>query len=447
VRMSSQESFGRRLRRLRLERGLSQTQLSAPGVSPSYLSLLEAGKRAPTQVVVRRLADRLGCDVGLLTDGVRAAEAAEVELELRYAELALHSGEAAEAVDRFRALRERDVESTPASLVTAARWGLARALEAIGEVEAAIPLFEEAREEAETAPEHSAWLPAVMALCACYLEVGDLTHSVEIGERARARIQQLGLAGSDAEVELLSTLVGCYQERGDLVRARLLAEEAVRRAEQLGTSRARGAAYWNASLVSQELGRTAEALTFAQRALALYADGDDIRALGRLRTAYAWVLLHQQPPQVEQAESLLVRALRDLEDVGSEVDLAYGETELARVRLVSGRAEEAAELAARSLDRLGSGRRLETARARLVQGQASLALGDEAAALASYRRAAEDLTTIKASRQAAAGWRELAEVLRQLGRDAEAMAAYQRALDALGIGVAMTSDARHSVAR
>jgi transcriptional regulator with XRE-family HTH domain len=40
------EGIGQRLKRLRLERGFSQRDLSSPGVSYAYISRIEAGARA-----------------------------------------------------------------------------------------------------------------------------------------------------------------------------------------------------------------------------------------------------------------------------------------------------------------------------------------------------------------------------------------------------------------
>lgn len=430
--MSNQAAFGPRLRRLRQERGLSQTQLADAGMSPSYISLLEAGKRPPTQAVIQRLAERLGCDPQLLTEGVRAVDAAELELQLRYAELALQSGEAAEAAERFRMLLVREAQ-TPGSVLAAARWGHARALEAAGDVEGAIAGYEELREEAEAHPGELPWLPLVIALCRCYREVGDLTHSIELGERARTQVDELGLAGTDLEVELGSTLVGSYHERGDMVRARLLADQVIETAERLGSARARGAAYWNASLVADEMGRTVEGLQLAEKALALYAHGEDARSLSRLRTAYAGLLLRQNPPRPVKARPLLEAAAGQLADRGSEVDLAYVETELARVELLSGFPDQAVDMAQRALNRLGKPPRLEAARAMLVLGHAEFARGDEAAALLAYSRATHDLAAMGATRQAAAAWRELAEVFSSLGRVQEALDAYRHAADAASV--------------
>jgi transcriptional regulator with XRE-family HTH domain len=53
------ESFGKRLRRLRVERGLSQRDLSGPGISYAYISRLEADARRASLSAVRKLAAQL----------------------------------------------------------------------------------------------------------------------------------------------------------------------------------------------------------------------------------------------------------------------------------------------------------------------------------------------------------------------------------------------------
>lgn len=53
------ESVGQRIRRLRLERGLSQRQLAQPGVSFAYLSRIESGQRAVSLKALRLLARKL----------------------------------------------------------------------------------------------------------------------------------------------------------------------------------------------------------------------------------------------------------------------------------------------------------------------------------------------------------------------------------------------------
>ena len=83
------ESIGQRLRRLRLERNLSQRELSSPGVSYAYISRIEAEARRPSVKALRQLAPKLGVSVEYLETGSDLREVDERELRLADAELKL----------------------------------------------------------------------------------------------------------------------------------------------------------------------------------------------------------------------------------------------------------------------------------------------------------------------------------------------------------------------
>src|SRR5437588_9675248 len=87
------ESIGERLRRLRLERGLSQRELSSPGVSYAYISRIEAGTRQPSVKALRMLARKLNMSVEYLETGSDLTDAAQRELRLADAELRLRLDE------------------------------------------------------------------------------------------------------------------------------------------------------------------------------------------------------------------------------------------------------------------------------------------------------------------------------------------------------------------
>ena len=67
-------SFGTRVRELRREKGWSQAHLGGDEYTASYISYIEAGRRAPSPEAASYLADRLGVDPVTLGFG----EAADV---------------------------------------------------------------------------------------------------------------------------------------------------------------------------------------------------------------------------------------------------------------------------------------------------------------------------------------------------------------------------------
>jgi transcriptional regulator with XRE-family HTH domain len=422
---------GNRIRSIRTQREIAQAKLASDvGVSGSYLSLIEAGRRPATRDVLQRIAMRLGCSMEFLETGHGATDDRSLELDLKFAELALRAGDPAEAGIRFAEVFSAAEGRGWGDMALDARWGMGRAREAQGLIEDAIDDYESLFKHASL-PASISRLKVATALSRAYNECGDLDRAIEVGESA---ISAADAGESDEEaVGLVSTLVGSYYERGDLTRAHSLAMSALATADSADAPLARAAALWNASLVEEARGDLRMARTYADRALAIYSESDNARAVALLRIVAAWLMLREPEPSIDEAEGLLQRALNDLETVGSPIDAAYGETELARCRLLVGDWQEAAGIAEASLAHLGGTSPIEAARARLVLGHALLMGGDSDGAVSAYTEASRDLKTFGAHRMAAAAWRELAEALARLGRSEEALDAYRQASDAAGV--------------
>jgi transcriptional regulator with XRE-family HTH domain len=427
--VSTAETIGHRLRRLRREQGLSQHDLAGPGVSGSYVSLIEAGKRQPTAKAVSWLAQRLGTTSAFLLSGQGLSDD---RLELGHAELELANGDPAAAAIRFATLGS----SSDASISARAGWGLAESREAAGDLEGAIEAYEVLREASLGEPKLHPFVRACLALSRCYRECGDLGRATDLGEQGLEAVSRYGLQDSDLEVNLLCTVAFAYQERGDLVRTTQLLVRVRRQAEALGTPRARGAAYWNASVLASELGETGDAVDLAYRALALFGEGDDTRNIARLRNAYAALLIRHAPDRAAEALELLEQARSVLLTAGSQVDIAYCETELSRALTLVERPDQAQEMAVSALDRLGDDARLESARARQALAYALRADGRTADATREYLTAARALDRLGARRQSAAAWAEVAEHLRECGDEQGSWDATVRLMQAVAVGVA-----------
>lgn len=421
------ETFGRRLREVRVSRGLSQVDLAGEELSPSYISRLEAGQRIPTDAVVRLLAKRLDCRAEDLLFGEDANAPADVELELRHAELALRSGEVLDAVARFDRLAALPVQPHLETLRDAIDLGHARALEAVGDHAAALARYlQVAAGDPSTAQVHQATIGA----CRCYLAYGDLVQAISLGEPVLRWFAQLGATGTDVGVELSAVLAGAYQERGDLATAQRLAAEALAQAEKLADPTVLAAAYRAASLAAHEQGATAEALRLAERGLAALAGGS-VDPTG-LEVVYGGLLLRTEPPRPDEAIRVLSGARERLTAPGRRQTLAACLTELARAHLLAGEPDRAVE-AARAAQTESDSALPDTTRTLLVLAAALEAAGDQAAASEVMSAVESRLAAAEPTRGWARAWREYGDALIARGRTDEAAKAFDQALRLVGL--------------
>ena len=424
---------GERVRALRTARAVAQADLAASvGVSKSYLSHIEAGRRPVSNDLLARLADALAVDVAQLETGTPADAHEDLQLKLSFAEMSLRNGEWDLARQEFQAVMDRAGSLPLARFLDEATWGLARAEEATGSLERAILTYESLLEKPELSPGVPRTTVSVR-LAMAYSECGDLARAVDVGEQALAHLDRL-VPPEDVgvHVELISTLAGCYLERGDLTRAQILIDRALALAAEAASARARGAAAWNAAVIAQARHDAVGARLHADRALALFAELDNARFVAMLRVVSAGLLLRQAQPDPQAALPALRLALVELQDVGTRLDLGYARTEEARALLAAGDLDEAGDTGRRALLDLATGDRLQTGHALLVVGRVAMAQGDTEDALALLRQAASALEESEASRQAGTAWRELGEAYVELGRSTEAIEALRRASDLAG---------------
>lgn len=419
-----------RLRAERVRAGLSQTALAGADFSPSYVSLIEAGHRTPTDKALAVLAERLGTTADFLRFGDLAPSEERARLELGYARIALANGEAEDARDRLLAL---DLASIAPRHQTEARFALAMAHEALSDLDEAVAVLEPLLAEARHA---GRWLQAATQatfLVSIYHESGDLAHSIEVGEDVLADLERAGLSATDEHLRLASSVLWSYYQRGDLLFAAHRASGLIELAELHGTRRGRGSVYWNASLVAEGRGEYAEARRLTERALAYLSESEPTRDIPRLRLHYGWLLLRSDPPEAVAALEQLEQAMAGLTNVGSELEIGRCMFETGRAHLLLGDAQLAEDLARASLERIGDSGDFDACDAHIVLGDALAATGQLNAALGEYRWAADRLAMLSAGRQSASVWRSLGDRLITLGDVAAASRAYATALEEAGI--------------
>ncbi|MEU8356053.1 helix-turn-helix transcriptional regulator [Nonomuraea sp. NPDC048882] len=436
--MPSQGTIGDRVRGLRLNRRMSQAQLAGPDLSDSYVSLIESGKRTPTPVVARLLAERLGCTTEFLLHGIEPRQRIDTELGLRHAELELQHGDPSVAADRFTEIVKAADEEN-AMLTAQARFGRARALEAQGRLGQAVEAFERLRREAAAHPERLADLPLTIALSRCYQRAGDRLRARDLASAALAHAERLSITQGELATDLAGALVEARGEREsdspELTYVKHVLDmggspEVVDRSGEIK-------ALWHASAAAAAGEDSALAVRLADDAIT--AGRQTRLALQLARTAMHWARMASAP--IDEAERLVAGAVKAF-GVFPSTAREHGESLIvhARVKLRAGDSASAAELAVVALGVSQDHPGTTPAEAHLVL--ATVVLEQEGDASTHLRNAHEllgglDRPVFGSDRQAARCWRELGDLYGRAGDRAQQTAAYRKALEAAGVRSAM----------
>lgn len=428
--MPSQGTIGDRVRGLRLNRRMSQAQLAGPDLSDSYVSLIESGKRTPTPVVARLLAERLGCTTEFLLHGIEPRQRIDTELGLRHAELELQHGDPAVAADRYgEIVKAADEEN--AMLTAQARFGRARALEAQGRLGQAVEALERLRREAAAHPERLADLPITVALSRCYQRAGDRLRARDLASKALEQAERMSIEQGELAVDLACALVEAHADRGSGSRELVFVKK-VLDAGHLGRVMDRSGevnALWRASTTAASGEDSALAVALADDAI--NASREQRIALQLARTATHWARLEWAPPA--EAERYATAAAETFASAGRDQERGEALIVLSRVMLRTGRAERAEELAGEAMG-LVSG--TAAAEAHLVRATLAIRAGaDPASDLSAARTVLEGSgrQPYGSDRVAARCWRELGDLCGQAGDRAQQTAAYRKALEAAGV--------------
>jgi transcriptional regulator with XRE-family HTH domain len=435
---SSAETIGARLKRLRLQRGFSQRDLSSPGVSYAYISRIEAGARTPSVKALRKLSQKLGVSVEYLETGRDIREVDDRELRLADAELELRLTDDFTSAERKleRILAEANAAGDAASAIRARiALGLAAAqrgshLEAVERLESATT------DDAAPPPQHR---PDVYTtLGQAYAALGAPERAVRLFENCLDRVSEAVPEDAAAQIRYATFLSYALADSGEYERAAEVVRDALARADDGVDPYTRVRLYWSLARLRAMEGSSAEALEYIRSAIALLKATDDTVTLARAYLLAAGVELRNKAADdaghhLELAERLLGAAPERV-DVGM---LRIGQSRLAALE---GDGRTAVERARDALALLGDFHGDTQGAAVHALAQALALEGDDTGATDAYRRAVDLLTAHGRRTDAGEAALEWATFLRERGREDEAEPILRRAYD-LGVD-AETAPAR-----
>jgi tetratricopeptide (TPR) repeat protein len=420
--MSAGETIGQRLRRLRLERGLPQRELAAPGVSYAYISRIEAGQRQPSVKAIRTLARKLGISAQYLETGSATTSEEDRELRLADAELRLRLGEnLADAEDALRLVLEEAGEAGDTEMAARAEIALGLAAAQAGRHNEAVDHLERATAMPPTTP---ATQPDVyITLGNAYLQLDRPEQAAELYERCLDELAD-DPEDSSARIRFVTHLSYALSNMGRFAEAKEILSDLTASAGPILDPYGRIRVYWSLARLASMEGHPRSALRHLRRAIALLESTEDTLHLARAHLLCSEILILDG--EVELTEFHLDQAERLFELGGDAADLASVRAQQAKRAALLGDTDEAVEFAESSLALSGENP-LGSALFALGLGHAAKGNLDEATA--ALDRAVALLSQRGEWREAVQAARAWAEALRKAGRFSEAFEVLDQAAD------------------
>jgi tetratricopeptide (TPR) repeat protein len=419
--------LGERLRTLRANAGLTQTELAGDRFSKEYVSQIERGKTRPTLQTLEWLAERLQVDRHFLETGASAAEFHRVETVIAQAEVAMESNGYEEAIALVAGLALPSPELLVRALL-AESW----ARMYLGEVRQALALVEEARDIVATPRFGDVDRAEVLyRLGCCRYKLSSVSTALSLFTEALKLADASGLPCDRLRAHVLEWRSRCYRRQRDYEAAHEDIELALELAKGLGDAATVAHVFFQASLVADRQGQYVRARSYAERAKAIYEEIADRQSVGRLLNNLGGLTFMLGKPH--EAKRYLKSAFAQALEVGSTADAAQAVSSLAQVHLRTGEIELAEEQARHALrlldgrvdflDEIGS---VQLVLGRALMEQGKLDEADEVLVLAET-----SFEQLSSDSHRASAWLAQGDLAARRGNDRAAARHYRRAAEAL----------------
>lgn len=379
------EQLGARIRKARMDLGLSLAAVAQNDFSRAYLNQIELGKARASTRILQILAERLRRPVEYFLQDPRTSETA-LELKLAEAGTRIKQGDgerARELMTELLALPQISPE-----IRARAQLVLAEAHLKVHAITQAIDVLLVAIRASET----SGWRPVLVEL---YDRMGSayylLRRPHEAGrwwDKALSSYEDAELTDPLLKARILGHRANLHYVAGQPREAIAGYQAAIAAAEDVLDMQALGGIYEGLALSFQKTGDLSRALEYAQRSLRLFETLQDVRMSAQLRNNMAEILLSQG--RAKEAETLFLDGADQLRRVGdkdllphllagaAEAALDLGDPRLATVRVTL--ALEAAPGSTDPMAKLSAER---------IAGRVCHACGDVAESRSHFERALE----------------------------------------------------------
>ncbi|HEY8656110.1 MAG TPA: tetratricopeptide repeat protein [Candidatus Limnocylindria bacterium] len=262
------QQLGHRIRRARVDAGLSQAQLGTPHFTRAYVSAIELGKVRPAMKSLEFLADKLGKPVSFFVADEEADRRRDERiLQLARANQLVAEGRAREAIGLIEPLL---ASATTSSERADLQRGLGRALReagingpAVAALSDAIQIFKVLGDREQLARAHG-------ELGACLVQLMSFGEAEAELEQALVAISKGDLVDPVAKVHVLYNLGLCAYGRGDFRTALDHFQRAEQEGSDIGDPKWLGSLFAAIGMSRQETGDFESAVMYLRRSETLF---------------------------------------------------------------------------------------------------------------------------------------------------------------------------------
>jgi transcriptional regulator with XRE-family HTH domain len=399
-------TVGKRLKRLRMQRGLTQRALAEPNYTHAYVSTIEAERRHPSAAALAHFATKLGVEVDELVTGRPPDLAARLELELQEARIALSAGRSAEADETFARIAREARRFLLPKLQARAEETRGLCAERLGEPERALEHYAIAERLLAGSPATSL-AGCIAGRARCHGVLGDVRYAVHLLEDFVGALERDGLLEPTALLTAHACLAVAYLDAGLYRQAGASAQLALSLAAEVEDPEKLAVMHMSVARVLLEGRQAADAVESLGRASDLFSKIELHNEMAAARLARGRALGRSEDP--ESACDDLLRARSVYAETGAHADEARAVTELGRIAYLTGARAEAVDLLEEAV-RLAAKDEIALALAKRELG-ISIGAEDPSESEGHLRAAIDLLERCDRDLEAAATYRALGDIL------------------------------------
>lgn len=344
--MSTSTTLGQKIRELRLQKGLTQSDLGAGLVTPSMISQIESDKAHPSHKLLVAIAEKLETSVEFFLTDVE--NQLEQQTTFSLARALVEAGQFAEAADLFESLAASETHYVKTIII---KTELAFCCHKLGQKDKAIALYENVLEMALVDENNRIRIQALNQLGLLHMQERNFSLALYYWKKALELVEKTADQDLFLKTQVLVNLGRVYHDLGDLNQSLHHFQAAQELMQEVNGFPSIARIYTDLAMQSREDNRYQQANDYAAQAVAVFKTLGNIKLLNEVKSKYGVMLSWQG--ETEQSLQVLQQCADEYLKLGYIKDAAEIYGEIGRVLGEAGRCEEAVHNCVQGIELVG----------------------------------------------------------------------------------------------